>query len=563
MRDIHKGLALPKCLPIFCLLLFAAISNTFATDYYVATNGNNSSSGAAAAPWRSINYAASRAQAGDVVFINSGSYFEQVTIANSGRPGAYIRFVGVGPTRPIISGANICLNNDIVNQYDRALIRATQKSYLIIENLEVQYSSYVGIAIIGDINNTGVATTDITIKKCRTFKTLASGIFAIGYGSNYNGLTKLEIADCEIEQSHYLPGDFYEEALSVVGQASEIYVHDNRVYNIGLGFARGGPIGIDMKVGVKNAYIYNNLVENVTNGSGIYSDGYTATNDNINIYNNVIRNCKDYGISFGAEEGGKTLNSSAYNNLIYGCEYGGIVVAGQGTNLIDNTKIYHNTVYNNRTGSVTVTGRTGLVTVVNNIFANNTFSNGVFAEIANSNNIIVDYNLIWRNIGRSFNDPPLAEYNGTNAIELDPQFAWAENGNFRLKPTSPAINAGSSSFVAANDLDGNRRPLSGAYDLGAYEFVPAPNSIAPPAGKPLAEITPNPTFAVFPNPVGNNLQISAKNATIQLVEIVSSSGVLVHRSTHKTSTAIINVAALSNGVYVLRINGNDIQKILK
>jgi hypothetical protein len=558
-----KILLFAKVVSILCVLFFENPTGLYATDYYVSVEGNNNNDGRISTPWRNINYAASRAQAGDVVYINSGTYFEQVKIANSGRPGAYIRFIGIGPTRPVISGAGLCLDYAINNQYDRAIISATQKSYLIIENLEVQYSQYIGIGIIGDLNNTGSTVTDIIIRKCRTFKTLGSGIFAIGYGTNYSGLTKLEIANCDIEESHYLSGNFYEEALSVVGQASEIFIHDNHVFNIGPGFARGGPIGIDMKVGVKNAYIYGNLVENVSNGTGIYSDGFSAVNENINIYNNIIRNCKDYGISFGAEEGGKTVNSSAYNNLIYGCDYGGIIVAGQGTNLIDNTKIYNNTVYKNRTGSITITGKTGLVTVVNNIFANNGFSNGVFVETANKSNTIIDYNLIWQNVGRTFNDPPLEELNGTSPILSDPMFAWADNGNFRLKPGSPAIDAGNPALAAANDLDGNTRPLGGRYDVGAYEFVPGTNAASIVDTKASKNELLKPVFNIFPNPVDNNLTINAVNARIEMVEIFSLSGKLIHKSMHNGTNAKINFSQLAKGVYVLRVNGKEIQKIVK
>jgi len=62
----------------------------------------------------------------------------------------------------------------------------------------------------------------------------------------------------------------------------------------------------------------------------------------------------------------------------------------------------------------------------------------------------------------------------------EPRFVDAENGNFRLRADSPAIDVGDSSVIEsypflkdnngkALDLDGNSRIVGGGVDLGAYE----------------------------------------------------------------------------------------------
>ncbi|HEX5222843.1 MAG TPA: choice-of-anchor Q domain-containing protein [Verrucomicrobiae bacterium] len=56
-----------------------------------------------------------------------------------------------------------------------------------------------------------------------------------------------------------------------------------------------------------------------------------------------------------------------------------------------------------------------------------------------------------------------------------PQFVNPAAGNFRLQPPSPCIDVGNNGYAYAGstDLDGNRRIMGTAVDVGAYEFVPA------------------------------------------------------------------------------------------
>ena len=85
----------------------------------------------------------------------------------------------------------------------------------------------------------------------------------------------------------------------------------------------------------------------------------------------------------------------------------------------------------------------------------------------------------------------------------DPRFVNMAAGDYRLRPDSWCIDAGTNlSAIITNDLEGNPRPLDGdgdgvaAFDFGAYEFV---------AGPP-------PTIAVQPlsrtNVVGSSLMLS-------------------------------------------------------
>lgn len=67
---------------------------------------------------------------------------------------------------------------------------------------------------------------------------------------------------------------------------------------------------------------------------------------------------------------------------------------------------------------------------------------------------------------------------GAGCIELDPTFVDAPNGDLRLLPGSPCIDAGNSSAnIGLVDTDGLSRLHGASVDMGAYEHVPPRPSI--------------------------------------------------------------------------------------
>src|SRR6185436_16309710 len=67
---------------------------------------------------------------------------------------------------------------------------------------------------------------------------------------------------------------------------------------------------------------------------------------------------------------------------------------------------------------------------------------------------------------------------GVGNIVADPQFVDATNGNYRLGPTSPCVDAGANEewMLGAIDLDGNPRIHNGTVDLGGWESQVTPNT---------------------------------------------------------------------------------------
>ena len=63
--------------------------------------------------------------------------------------------------------------------------------------------------------------------------------------------------------------------------------------------------------------------------------------------------------------------------------------------------------------------------------------------------------------------------------ELSAYFLSPSEGNYHLKSTSPAIDAGSADDAPSIDIEGTLRPQGAAWDVGAYEFSVGDGIISP------------------------------------------------------------------------------------
>lgn len=150
--------------------------------------------------------------------------------------------------------------------------------------------------------------------------------------------------------------------------------------------------------------------------------------------------------------------------------------------------------------------------------------------------------------------------NGTY-ITQNPEFTDPDNGDLTLDLSSPAVNAGDNTVYEAadgntgnisltNDLDlaGNPRLFDTTIDIGAYEVQATLN---------VPELH-NKTFAVYPNPVTNTLNIKTQLNNFDY-ELFNVHGQKVMEG---SSTTSINVSKLNTGIYLLNLsNGNQTENI--
>ena len=99
-----KSVCFCLCLFYGLLLLISAGTTSQAATYYVSEQGNNSNPGTLSSPWKSVDYASSKAQPGDTVYVRGGIYYEEVRTYTSGTLNNRITFKAYPNETPIIDG---------------------------------------------------------------------------------------------------------------------------------------------------------------------------------------------------------------------------------------------------------------------------------------------------------------------------------------------------------------------------------------------------------------------------------------------------------------------------
>jgi hypothetical protein len=198
-------------------------------------------------------------------------------------------------------------------------------------------------------------------------------------------------------------------------------------------------------------------------GGGVYLDGGSPV-----IANNVFtENKANQGAGIVVRNGAPTIA----NNLFFenSADYGAAIQIYQNT--ADTLMIVNNTVVDNHSGDGGFV--VGMQSGANVQFANNIVAfNDRQIFLDGSSSAAYENNNAWENSDFNYFGGDPTGSNGN--IEDDPLFQDRPNGNYRLTPASPCLDAGNNAdVIGEKDLDNGDRIQADTVDMGGYENAAA------------------------------------------------------------------------------------------
>jgi hypothetical protein len=422
-----RYLSMLICVSVLC---GPALSVTFAADRFVALDGNNSNSGTAQSPWRTLQYAADHVRPGDRVTVRAGNYvgFQLETSGTAAAPIEFFAEPGVLVNQP----------NPVRGQHG---INLENASYVVVDGFSVTGMPRAGVRSVGSDGEE--FASHVTIRNVHS------------YNNSYWGILTGFVNDLVIENNE-TSGSAIEHGIYVSNSGDRPIIRNNLSWGNdrnGIhvnGDAEQGGDGIISGALISGNIIYGNGADG---GSGINMDGV----QNSRIENNLLYDNHASGISLYRIDGGGGSNGNVVvNNTIH--------VADDGRWAL-----------NIKDGS---TGNTAF----NNILVSEHPTYGAIDISPDSlPGFISDYNVVTPKFSNNDTFISLTQWRSQTGQDMhslgaEPE-ALFENwmaGDYELIAAALARDAGVASFAGKTsplvDLEGKSRPIGAAFDVGAYEF---------------------------------------------------------------------------------------------
>jgi parallel beta-helix repeat protein len=434
--------------------MLTSVTVAHASTTYVVDNTNPSCSDTAGQPFCTIAAAAKKAQAGDTVLVNAGTYAGTSVIpTNSGTAGSPITFNA---------------NRGVTISGGTRAFALSSRSYITISGFTITGTSSYGISVSGGGN---ITISNNTESYAGTpISAPAAGIYLNNVAG---GLVQGNVTHDNSAHGIYL-----------TGSTTGVTVLGNTSYHNAYQYERNAN-GID-DIAPGNSIIGNVTYANEDTGINIYTGG-----NNTLVADNVTYDNGDHGIDDYDVTGGRIIGNTVYYNCTDGINV-------EGTS--GNYNIENNVSMNNATGAVInptpiATNPSTGQPYYTNLCNRRVGDIGVYDSAPSSTT--ADYNLVYQSgpgawytwAGVSYTGasslPSLRTASGqeSHGIFANPLFVNAAAWNFQLSAGSPAIDSADSlaSGEQATDILGNSRfddpctpntgnPAGSYYDRGAYEY---------------------------------------------------------------------------------------------
>jgi len=456
-----------------CLAFHFAFHTSQARVYYVSPSGNNANPGTLERPWASPGYGSRQLSPGDTLIILGGRYVlseydTDIITPASGTAGAWITIRGEEGQRPVLAGRDNLLT----------AINLSGVQYVRIENLEITHDDGAtgeavwfreGVEILG-APSAHIVLHDLYIHHLDEF------------GMNIQDVEDLHILDCRLEYCGFgaLGGPAGEQGgwrdVTIRGSSLSWSGHyyqggdgSNRPYDRPDGFGiepSAGPILIENTVAEHN-----------------YGDGLDSKSANTTIRQCIVANNSCDGVKLWGP------NSRIENTLIYGrgdanpepTPWAAIVIAPEEQrnahfeilNVTVDDFLGHNYLMYVQYDHPDVPAH---VTIRNTIFSGRGPECPIYVNSAST--LTADHNLFYLPQNQFILTHGDTTYTATDIASLgegnlsgDPLLvrpAWGEDGDYHLRESSPAIDAGTPIGAPTGDLENH--PRDARPDIGAYEF---------------------------------------------------------------------------------------------
>jgi predicted outer membrane repeat protein len=306
--------------------------------------------------------------------------------------------------------------------------------------------------------------------------------------------------------------------------------------------------------------------EPITNATLI--DGFIVEGGNAELYINNNQHAGGLYLSFASP---RVFNSWFRNN--YSKDNGGAVHGDNGSNPVFANVIFSDNIADRDGGAVFSNAS---MLFYNCLWYNNySFYWGGSASASTSQTTLIYNSISWGNRAwGGYNDfrnirirnSLVEDGSGIQSIILDPLFVNASIGDFRLMPHSPAIDAGSDSWVPAwltTDFVFNNRVQGISVDMGPFESIPNSSSLWNAQNE-------EKLLTVLPNPVSSGnaikVQLNVSSGSYQIV-MKNLAGQVLHEmklNDNKYNGSIyINVPS---GIYLIHASGDNgievVQKLM-
>lgn len=472
--------------------------------YYVSTTGSNSNSGLSEdQAWRTITYAATQAQAGDIVKIKGGNYgHEHVVVENSGTEGNPIIFEGPGGT-PQLDGEDrngqgilidsknyITLRNFRLTNYESGL-QLSHAEHITVEDCAV---ADMGTGTAGR----GIALSRshyCTIRRCSI--TDASMHNVSVYRSTYNlieecslnAVTEDSVGDGWQPDYHiHLWAADYNTIRNCIAKNSHPLadIHPGHAIALKEGSANNTIVGCEAYgMGEFFAFAHHSNNNEFRDCVG-FDEGRHSRRWNHGLvardgaHDNKFINCRMFGATVGIEivrTDESPADTIQENNIFENC----IVCSYEYGYPYRWNEAYTVSLYNARNNTIkncVIGGFDYFLIVESGVEEGNVLVNSIVVDFPNEYygqvpNVAISYTDFW-NVGFSISS-------GTGNMSADPFFADAESKDYHLRSTagrwaaenkrwvidsqdSPCIDAGD----PVNDYSNEQEPNGNRMNLGAY-----------------------------------------------------------------------------------------------